>query len=178
MYSLLATLDVKAWLWIIPAIFFFHEMEEWNILKWYHSTFNPPPKSTLLSTRLWLFFISIVVCVLSSLAYVIPVKIISMLIVLFLITFTGFNAPQHIYWFFAFKKYAPGVIFSSIGLAVDLILTIAILVQGLVNPIIVAAFAIATVPMLVETFRAKNKSTKAFESMHEFTLKMVAFLEK
>lgn len=123
-------------------------------------------------------FISIVVCVLSSLAYVIPVKIISMLIVLFLITFTGFNATQHIYWFFAFKKYAPGVIFSSIGLAVDLILTIAILVQGLVNPIIVAAFAIATVPMLVETFRAKNKSTKAFESMHEFTLKMVAFLEK
>jgi hypothetical protein len=164
-------------MWIIPIVFFLHEMEEWNILNWYHATYNPPPKSTKLSCRIWLFIISIWAFILSALAYVIPEKHISAGIVIFLVVFTTFNGLQHIYWTISFKKYAPGVIFSSLGIICGATVTATALQQELVSSIYVIALYILTIPFLIMTFKAKNTLIKPFEQLHNLTLKIVEFLE-
>ena len=38
MIDFLAGVNFKTLMWIIPFVFFLHEMEEWNILTWYHAT--------------------------------------------------------------------------------------------------------------------------------------------
>lgn len=165
-------------MWIIPCVFFLHEMEEWNILTWYHSTYNPPPKSTKLSCRIWLFTISILAFILSALAYVIPKAHICAGIVILLVVFTTFNGLQHIYWTITFKKYAPGVIFSSLGIICGIIVTAATLQQGLVSYIYVIILYIIIVPFLIMTFKAKNTLIPPFAKLHNFTLQIVEFLER
>ena len=177
-FDFLNNVNLKAAMWIIPIIFFAHEMEEWNILDWYHSTYNPPPKSTKLSCRIWLFIMSIWGFIAASLAYFIPNKHISAGIAVFLVVFTTFNGFQHIFWLFAFKKYAPGVLFSSLGIAAGVFITAAALIQGLVSPIYVMILYIITVPFLISTFCAGNKCIGTFEHLHNFTLKIVEVLEK
>ena len=176
--ELLLNLNFRAWIWIIPLFLFLHEMEEWNILDWYHSTYNPPPKSTKLSCRIWLFIMSLWGFIVASLAYFIPNKHISAGIAVFLVVFTTFNGFQHIFWLFAFKKYAPGVLFSSLGIAAGVFITAAALIQGLVSPIYVMILYIITVPFLISTFCAGNKCIGTFEHLHNLTLKIVEVLEK
>lgn len=178
MYDFLANINIKLWMLIIPTLLFLHEMEEWNILEWYYSTYDPAPKSTNLSTRIWLFIMSIWGYLMITLAYIIPNVYLSAGVVLFLIVFTSFNGLQHIFWLFAFKKYAPGVIFSSLGIVAGIILTMAMLIQGLVSPIIVIVFWAVTVPFIISTIRAKNTLIKTFEYLHNLTLKIVEFLER
>jgi len=165
-------------MWLIPFVFFLHEMEEWNILAWYHSTYNPPPKSTKLSCRIWLFVISIWAFILSALAYIIPEKHVSAGIIIFLVVFTIFNGIQHIYWTIAFKKYAPGVIFSSVGIVCGVVVTSAALLQGLVYNGYVITLYLIIIPFLIATFKAKNRLIGSFERLHNLTLKIVEFLEK
>lgn len=178
MVNFLTNMDVKLWMWIIPTLLFLHEMEEWNILRWYHSTYNPPPKSTNLSARIWLFIMSIWGYLMTALAYVIPNRFISAGIMLFLIVFTSFNGLQHIFWLFAFRKYAPGVIFSSLGVAVGTALTAAMLMQGLVSPVLVGIFWAIAVPFIISTIRAKNTLIGTFERLHNLSLKIVEALER
>ncbi len=178
MIDFLAGINFRVLMWIIPFVFFLHEMEEWNILTWYHATYNPPPKSTKLSCRIWLFIISIWAFLLSALAYIIPEKHIMAGIVIFLVVFTTFNGIQHIYWTIAFKKYAPGVIFSSIGIICGIVVTAAAIQQGFVLYGYVIALYLITVPFLITTFMAKNRLIKSFEHLHNLTLKIVDFLEK
>ncbi|MDD3413094.1 MAG: HXXEE domain-containing protein [Lachnospiraceae bacterium] len=176
--KILFQINVTTWMWMIPFVFFLHEMEEWNILDWYHSTYNPPPKSTKLSCRIWLFIISIWAFVVTALAYIVPNKYIATSIILFLIVFTTFNGLQHIFWTIAFKKYAPGVIFSTLGIICGLIITIAALKQGLVHPLYIILLYALTVPFMIATIKAKKRCIGTFERLHNFTLKIVEVLER
>lgn len=174
----LTQLDFRTWMWWIPLIFFLHEMEEWNILDWYHATFNPPPNSTKLSCRLWLFLASICGFAVTALAYVIPNSSISAAIVLVFIALTALNGMHHIFWLFAFQKYAPGVIFSTLGILAGAGMTAAALAQGLVSPAFVILLYLLCVPILVVPFRAGNRCIGACAALHNFTLKIVEVLER
>lgn len=176
--QMLNEMNFKTIMWIVPIIFFIHEMEEWNILDWYHSTYVTPPPSTKLSCRLWLWAISIWGFLMTTIAYVIPNESISAMVLLILIVFTTFNGLQHIYWTFAFHKYAPGVIGSSIGIAAGGIITAVILVQHLVSPIYVIVLYIITVPQIIQTIRAKNTLLKTFYKLHLLTVKMANCFEE
>jgi len=175
---MLNELNLKTIMWMVPIIFFIHEMEEWNILDWYHSTYVTPPPSTKLSCRLWLWAISIWGFLMTTIAYVIPNESISAMVLLILIVFTTFNGLQHIYWMFAFRKYAPGVIGSSIGIVAGGVITAGILVQQLVSPIYVIVLYLITVPKIVQTIRAKNTLLKTFYSLHLLTVKIANCFEK
>ncbi len=177
-YNFLSELNINNAMWIIPFIFFLHEMEEWNILSWYHSTYNPPPQSTNLSCRIWLFIISIWFYFMTVIAHIIPNQYISTGILLFLIVFSSFNGIQHIFWLFAFKKYAPGVIFSTLGIVAGAIITAACLIQNLTLPIYIIILYAFTIYPLIVTFRAGNKCIKTFQALHNLTLKIVEGLSK
>lgn len=176
--DLLSNVDFRLFMWVIPLMLFLHEMEEWNILDWYHSTFISPPKSTKLSCRIWLFIMSIGGVTVTAIAYVIPQKYISTGIVIFLAVFTIFNGIQHIYWTIAFRKYAPGVIFSSIGILCGVTVISAALLQKMTSPFYVAVLFIITIPFVIKTYRAKNTLTKPIENLHNLSLKIVKILER
>lgn len=177
-YIFLSELNIRNAMWIIPIIFFLHEMEEWKILDWYHSTYNPPPKSTKLSCRIWLFIISIWFYFMTVISHAIPDKQISAGVLLFLIVFSTFNGIQHVFWQFAFKKYAPGVIFSSLGIVAGAILIAACLFQNLVSPVyVIILYAITIFPLII-TFKAGNKCIKLFYGIHNLSLKIVEVLSK
>lgn len=178
MIEILNEVNVKTVMWIIPIIFYLHEMEEWNIYDWYHSTYQTPPPSTKLSMRIWLWLISIWGFMVTVISYIIPNKTISAMIILFLIVFTTFNGLQHIYWTIAFKKYAPGVIWSSFGIIAGGIITAVILIQHSVAPGYILFLYLITVPLLIQTVRAKNTLIKAFYRLHCFTLKIADYFER
>lgn len=46
--------------WSIPVILTFHELEEWNIMKWYKQYYIDLPPFNNLTIRTWLLFISLV----------------------------------------------------------------------------------------------------------------------
>lgn len=85
---------------------------------------------------------------------------------------------QHIFWTLAFKKYAPGVIFSTLGIVFGLVITIAIMIQRISHPLYIAILYGLTIPLMIETIWAKNACTKVLERLHNFTLKIVKVLER
>ena len=177
-FDFLNHINLKAAMWIIPIIFFVHEMEEWNILDWYKCTYCPPPPSTKLSCRIWLFLISIFGFIITSIAYIISDDTISSGVILVFIVFSTFNGLQHIYWTIAFRKYAPGVIFSSLGIFAGIFITAVILSKNFISAGYIIILYIITIPFMLETFRAKNKLIRSFAHLHSLTLKIVDFLER
>ena len=177
-FGFLNSINLKAAMWIIPIIFFAHEMEEWNILDWYKSTYCPPPSSTKLSCRIWLFLISIFGFMITSIAYIIPNDTISSGVILVFIVFSTFNGLQHLYWTIAFRKYAPGVVFSSVGIVAGIFMTAVILSKGFISAGYIIILYLITIPFMLETFRAKNKLIRSFSYLHSLTLKIVNFLER
>ena len=153
-------------------------MEEWNILNWYNSTYCPPPSSTKLSCRIWLFLISIFGFIITSIAYIIPNDTISSGVILIFIVFSTFNGLQHLYWTIAFKKYTPGVVFSSLGIFAGIFITAVILSKDFISVGYIIILYIITIPFMLETFRAKNKLIRSFSYLHGLTLKIADFLER
>lgn len=160
MVEILNGLNLKTIMWIIPIIFFLHEMEEWNIYDWYHSTYQTPPPSTKLSMRIWLWLISIWGFLVTSISYIIPNKMISAMVILFLVVFTTVNGLQHIYWTIAFRKYAPGVIWSSLGIVAGGFITAAFLIQQKISIVYILILYLISIPLIIQTIRAKNTLTK------------------
>lgn len=173
-----SSMNLKTVMWVIPAIFFLHEMEEWNILDWYQTTYCPPPPSTKLSCRIWLFVISILGFIVTTAAYIVQNETVSAMVILFLVVFSTFNGVQHIYWTFAFKKYAPGVIWSSIGIIAGLIVTAVVYSKNLVSPVYICVLYAICIPFFIQTVKARNTLIKSFENLHLLTIKLVDFLER
>ncbi len=104
--------------WFLPFALMLHELEEWNIMAWYQEQFHNPPSTFDYVAQTFLVSISIFGFVFTGF-----VRLFDSQRMLALITLAVFspillgNAMQHIYWSFAFKAYAPGVI-SSVLLSI------------------------------------------------------------
>ncbi|HEX3076676.1 MAG TPA: HXXEE domain-containing protein [Lachnospiraceae bacterium] len=177
MIEVLREINIKEVMWAIPMIFFLHEMEEWNIYDWYYSNYQTKLPSTKLSIRLWLWLISICGFVVTSISFVIPNKLISGIIILILIVSSSFNGLQHIYWTFIFKKYAPGVLWSSLGIIAGGIITSAIVIQHQVPIVLILILYLITIPLLIQTVRAKKTLNKMFFQLHNLTVKISNIFE-
>lgn len=108
-------IDLKTLYFIVPLILFIHEMEEWNIFYFHKKNYrNNLIDETVLSTRLWLLFLSVTGFVWTAVCYIIPNAVVSNSIMMALVDFTILNSIQHIGMTIKIKKYNPGFIFGGI----------------------------------------------------------------
>lgn len=111
----LQVIDLKTLYFIVPVILFIHEMEEWNIFYFHKNNYSKNLiDESVLSTRLWLIFLSVLGFVWTSVCYIIPNVVVSNSIMMVLIDFTLLNSIQHIGMTIKIKKYNPGFIFGGI----------------------------------------------------------------
>ena len=107
--------DLKTLYFIVPVILFIHEMEEWDIFFFHKNNYrNNLIDETVLSTRLWLLFLSVTGFVWTAVCYIIPNAVVSNAIMMVLVDFTLLNSIQHIGMTIKIKKYNPGFIFGGI----------------------------------------------------------------
>ena len=167
------SVELKNIIWFVPIILLLHELEEWNILKWYEDNYVDIPASTNLSIRTWLIGFSLCGFIWTAICYLIPSQSLSAFIMFLLVAFTVQNALQHIYWLFYFKKYAPGVVFSGLfGIPLAIYVTYRMVVVELFPVWLIFVVSIAMLPGLIETVRVGNKMTKSIRGMHEFSIRM------
>ena len=111
----LQLIDLKTLYFIVPIVLFIHEMEEWNIFYFHKNSYsNNLNDETVLGTRLWLFFLSLIGFVWTSVCFIIPNAVVSISIMMVLVDFTLLNSIQHIGLTIKIKKYNPGFIFGGI----------------------------------------------------------------
>jgi hypothetical protein len=178
MLNFLNSIDFRHLIWFFPFVLLFHELEEWNILKWYKENYEDLPNSTNLSIRIWIFGFSILGFIWTALCSFIPILSISAFLLSLFILIIFQNGLQHLYWTIYFKKYAPGIITSVlIVIPFDIYIFDRIIEEKLL-PIWFLLTIIIIIPGLNETFKAKNRMTKGIHSIHELGLKIVEWLEK
>lgn len=175
MVELLSSLELKTIYWLIPVVQLIHELEEWNILKWYKNNFEDIPASTNFSTRFWIILFSLFAYVWVTICFFIQNLFISALLISLVLIITTLNSLQHIYWQILFKKYAPGVVTSILlVLPLNLYVTYRIVHQDLVPAWLLLIISFPILPGIIQTFRAKNKMTKVIRVVvHELPLKLI-----
>jgi hypothetical protein len=158
--------------WSIPIILTFHELEEWNILKWYKRHFIDPPPSDNLAVRTWILFCSFIGYLWTYLSILMPNNHVTAFFMGLLILITVQNAIQHIYWQFLFHAYSPGIIFSTIGLVTGVYVIYKETNEGYLPLWVDFILLIALIPTTIQTIRAKNTMTKSVQNVHHFGIKL------
>lgn len=154
--------------WMIPIILTLHELEEWNILKWYQFHYKNPPSSDNLAVRTWLIFCSVFGFIWTFVSIWMSNDYLTAFFMSLLILVTVQNAIQHIYWQILFRAYSPGVIFSSIGLLLGVYTIYRVTNEGYLTWWVDIVLLIALIPTTIQTIQAKNTMTKFVESVHQF----------
>ena len=172
MREILLSVNFKTIIWVIPVLLMLHELEEWNILEWYDSTFQSSSPANKLGVRLWIVLVGIVGFMITAVACLFPEQRITAIMIVLLALVTITNGLQHIYWTIAFKKYAPGVIFATLGLAAGLFACITALVQRIVPIYFISLLGIPITYIMVQTIKAGNTLTKEINRVHKFSLKL------
>lgn len=171
-------IDFLSLMWLFPTALTLHELEEWNIVKWYDQYFVDLPDKTNTSTRFFLVFISVVGFLWTGLAAlwgdatVVAYILFSFLAIVFL------NCLQHIYWQFRFRTYAPGIVTSVLLLLPIIgILVYRAVADGIVPVWYVLILSLVVIPGFVETIKAGNRMTQQFIRIHKFSKMMVKRLK-
>lgn len=113
----------------------FHELEEWNILKWHRDVNTGVPDVKNFHVRLTLIFVVILNFVWTGISLLPDSDAVMAYIIIPLIAVGIFNGFQHLLWLVKFRRYAPGVIFGFFfGVPVLLYIVIRILNENLVSP--------------------------------------------
>ena len=174
---MLNQIDFLALIWLFPIAFTLHELEEWNIVKWYDKYFVDLPDKTNTSTRFFLVFISVVAFLWTGIATLWGDPTIAAYILFSFLAIVFLNCLQHIYWQFHFRAYAPGVVTSVLLLLpVIAILIYRAVIDAIVPVWYVLLLALVVLPGFVETIRADNRMTSQFLRIHRFSKRMVNWL--
>lgn len=178
-FNFLSSISFRNIIWLIPIILLFHELEEWNILKWYKENYIDLPASTNRSIRVWLIGISLVGFVLTAICYFIPNNSAAAFLTCLLVAITLQNGLQHLYWLLYFKKYAPGVVFSVLfGIPVDIYICFRMLKENMLPIWSLFALGLLIIPGLVETVKAKNRMTNSIRGAHQIGISIANRLWK
>lgn len=177
MNIILNSIDFRNIIWSIPIIMLLHELEEWNILKWYRENYIDLPPSTNRSIRVWLLGISFVGFIWTTICYLIPNQSITALLICVLIAITLQNGLQHLYWLVYFKRYAPGFLFSVLlGIPADIYICFRMLEEKLIPFWAIIIIGLIIIPGLIETVKAKNRMTKSVRGAHEIGISIANWL--
>lgn len=163
--------------WLLPAAIALHEMEEWNILGWYHRRFVDLPEMTNTSTRVFIVFMSLYAFAWTAVSLLfgnlkVTAFLLSITALVFLLT-----ALQHVYWVFAFRDYAPGVI-TSVLLVIPVIVFLGLVAgyQGLLPVWYLVLLCVLVIPALAQTALARNRLTKMLQGISRSGLLMARLL--
>ena len=165
------------YIWFIPIIFSIHEIEEWNILKWYKRYYKNLPESTNTSIRIHIVVLSLISFFLTYLAYILNGTFLYSLIVAFMSSFILLNATQHIIWTVQLRAYSPGLITGILSMIVTLFVNIE-LVQNTHFILLFYALIVFTILPIRGTIRVKGEMTAEVRKVHNFFIKIEKILRK
>jgi hypothetical protein len=131
----IALTDTRTLICIVPFISLFHELEEWNILKWHRKVNIGVPTVSNLHVRITLIFVVILNFIWTGISLIPKSEIVTAYIIMPLFAAGIMNGIQHFIWLFKFKGYAPGVVFGFfLGVPVLLYIVIRILNENFISP--------------------------------------------
>ncbi len=109
---------VRRVLWCLAVAFVVHEAEEWNLGAWERATFTPPPDVSDRELRTLLAVFAALGFGFTALALTRfrPRTALLALLPLYVTVIFG-NALTHLYWFFRFGGYGPGVLSAAVLVA-------------------------------------------------------------
>jgi hypothetical protein len=172
-------IDYLAWLWIFAFAYALHELEEWNILRWYQRNYVEMPPATDRTIRVWIVFFILIVFAWCAVATLPGNPVFAAYAFLPTIAVAIQNSLQHIYWLFYFKQYAPGVVTSLVLLIpIGLYVTVQAVLQNYVPYWYVIVLALVMLPGLLQTVKAKNKMTSQMRGIHNLSLKLDQWIER
>ncbi len=169
------TINFFTLLWLFPIALTIHELEEWQIIKWYDKYFTDMPENKSdTSTRFFLIFISIVSFIWTGVAVFTQSEQVATLIMMPFMAIVLLNSFQHIYWLFQFKSVSPGTISACLLL---LPICLYIILNGFTNGFIpwwlLTLLIIYLLYGMNETIKAKNTLSKSFQIINRFSNYMV-----
>ena len=167
----------KRLVWLIPIAFALHEAEEWNILGWYHAHFTNPPDLNPAAVYTGLVLMSLLAFVWTGLACLLPRKACAMMVLPFATFLILGNNLSHVFWTFAFRDYAPGVVASVLtNIPAILLVTWHGLGNGLLWwPYVVFCYALASLS-LTGVVQAGRTVGGPMQSVHEFSARLAEAL--
>ncbi len=169
--------NVLNYIWLIPIIFSIHEIEEWNILKWYQKYYRNLPESTNTSIRIHIVVLSLVSFLLTYVAYVLNETFLYSLIVAFLASFIFLNLVQHIIWTVQLRAYSLGLITGILSFLVTIFVNIELVQNTHFNPLFYGIIVFTVLPIR-ETMRVKGEMTPEVRKVHHFFIKIEKILRK
>ena len=167
----IAALPFRQLMWLLPATFTLHELEEWNIMPWYREHFVNPPNTSDLGVHTWLIGISLVGFLLTALAALLRTpRATALLLLPFFIVLVFGNALQHVYWQFAFGTYAPGALAAAfLNVPAIVLLSWHAARNRLVGWLYLSVFYFISVLSLISVVRAGRTVTPPFLAVHAFS---------
>lgn len=166
MFTVLNHMSFLTAIWLLPLALALHEAEEWNILGWEQRNFVNLPAKTQTSVRTFLVFFTLFGFLWTALAALPHNPKIAAFVFLPFAAGAFLNALQHLFYTMYFRQYAPGVI-TAVVLYLPIVgyLTARALEENLVSAVYVVALAILTILGLIQTVKAGNTVTLAFEAI-------------
>lgn len=178
-FTIIRQINFMQWLWIFAVFFALHELEEWNILRWYQRNYTDLPPSTHTSVRYWIAAVILIGFAWCAVATLAGNAVFAAYVFLPAIAIAFQNALQHIYWTFLFKQYAPGLITAVVCLIpLGAFLAIDSILQQLVPVWYVGVLVVLIIPGLVQTVRAKNRMTGQIRAIHNIGIRLAGLLGK
>ena len=163
--------DLHAYIWLIALVFSIHEIEEWNILKWYKRHYKNLPGSTNTSIRIHIVVLIAVSLLLTLLAFLARETFLFSLIVVFISAFILQNFLQHVIWTVQLKAYSTGLV-TSILSVVTVAFVHVLLIQNHLIILTFYAMVLLIIPPLVRTMKVKGEMTKDVLAVHHFFIKV------
>lgn len=170
-------IDFLIWLWIFAIAYALHELEEWNILRWYQRNYTDLPPATDKSVRVWIVFFSLMTFAWCAAATSPGNPVFAAYAFLPTIALAMQNALQHVYWLFYFKQYAPGVVTAVVFLIpLGVYVTEQAMWQTYIPLWYVGLLILLIIPGLVQTVQAGNRMTKQIRVIHHLGIRLAGRL--
>jgi len=167
--AILQRFDFLTALWLFPIAVTLHELEEWNIVRWYEQNFVDLPHLTDTGLRAWIVFSSLVGLLWTGIAILPGNPTVAAWVLLLAFVLMGQNALQHIYYLFYFRRNAPGIVTSVLLLIPTIVYLVARAVQQGYVPIWYAILLVVLlIPHLSQTVRARNTMLPSLHAVHQF----------
>lgn len=147
----LRTLDFA--LWLLPAAWTIHSLEEWNQADWYHAHFVNGTDVTPLGMRAWLVIVIVISWIWTAVAMRIPRRGVSVALVLgFFVTQMAGNTLQHVYWTVLLGVYSHGLATALLVVLPAMVLATQRTLRDRALPLwIVFVFYLTAIPIVIVT---------------------------
>ncbi|MBN2520519.1 MAG: HXXEE domain-containing protein [Bacteroidales bacterium] len=151
---------------ILPVVFTFHEIEEWNVLKWHLQYQTNVPEVSDIDLRTIFLFLIVFSYILVYLALIPKNKRITAYLLIPFISFLFYNGLVHLYWTIYFKSYSPGLIFGFFaGVPLYLLIVYKFIQLKMVKKWYLFIFGVLTAVLLVQIILLKDKLDPAIANL-------------